>query len=164
MMMASQNSEIHDVSDTLRVVRWLPSRALELRRRPAEILGFTLTEAEQKLLVEFFIPRRGDPVDEFLKRWCDKFAKARCSWLLDQVLDDYRLHADTGVKLSEEVEDPYETKMLPGPYRIDPNDGNAYRVDSENDYDVWVTDIFGTHHTRVPKSEWMTWNEVEEAK
>lgn len=58
-------------------------------------------------------PKRGDEVEAWLKRRRDVYAEAReydgyarGAWFLwDDALDDYRLHADTGTPLSEDVEE-----------------------------------------------------------
>lgn len=53
--------------------------------------------------------QRGDDVEAWLKRWRDEFLHPadefnRAVWgALDDLLDDYRLHADTGMPLSGEV-------------------------------------------------------------
>jgi hypothetical protein len=53
--------------------------------------------------------RRDDDVDRWLKRWRDvqgdpaEHAYDPFWGLLDQMLDDYRLHADTGTPLDAEV-------------------------------------------------------------
>ena len=50
-------------------------------------------------------PRRGDTVEEWLKRRRDEFTDrlSHGFFVLDRMLDDYRLHADTGTPLSEDV-------------------------------------------------------------
>ena len=51
-------------------------------------------------------PRRGDPVEAWIKTWRDKFTDTwgdSAYWSIDAMLDDYRLHADTGVPLESEV-------------------------------------------------------------
>lgn len=50
------------------------------------------------------LPRRGDDVEQWLKRERDLCARDNEQWhCLDFMLEDYRLHADTGTPLSEEV-------------------------------------------------------------
>ena len=50
--------------------------------------------------------KRGDDVEAYIKRWRDKFTGDRSSYtlaahgVLDDLLDDYRLHADTGAALA----------------------------------------------------------------
>lgn len=45
---------------------------------------------------------RGDPVEAWLKRKRDEYTWE--SWhIIDDLLDDYRLHADTGTPLSDGV-------------------------------------------------------------
>lgn len=59
---------------------------------------------------------RGDEVEAWLKRRRDKFPKPDRYWAesdlqwstLDDLLDAYREHADTGTPLSEEIEDGNE--------------------------------------------------------
>ena len=52
-------------------------------------------------------PERGDVVEAWLKRWRDDFHPHSYGWhLVDGLLYDYRLHADTGTLLSEDVEMP----------------------------------------------------------
>jgi len=54
-------------------------------------------------------PRRGDDVDRWLKRWRDRYREDGGEWepiaygAIDDMLDDYRLHAGTGTPLDEEV-------------------------------------------------------------
>ncbi len=57
-----------------------------------------------------FKPRRGDEVAEWLKRKRDEVpqpiyrgATSLVRVAIDELLDDYRLHADTGIPLSETV-------------------------------------------------------------
>jgi hypothetical protein len=56
------------------------------------------------------VPHRGDDVAEWVKRRRDEYAQHGASsdeWTaLDDLLDDYRLHADTGTPLSEDVPTP----------------------------------------------------------
>ena len=54
-------------------------------------------------------PRRGDDVATWLKKWRDQFPKRNKNGfaneryqVLDDLLDDYRLHADTGTPLLSE--------------------------------------------------------------
>jgi len=49
-------------------------------------------------------PRRGDDVDRWLKAWRDLHA-AHAWHVVDALLDDYRLHADTGTPLDAEAAD-----------------------------------------------------------
>jgi hypothetical protein len=49
-----------------------------------------------------FRPERGDDVEAWIRRWRDMLDGDR--WIaVDSMLDDYRLHADTGTPLSGEV-------------------------------------------------------------
>jgi len=51
-------------------------------------------------------PRRGDEVEAWIKRTRDSYDRFRWadSWdALDDLLDDYRLHADTGTPLDQFV-------------------------------------------------------------
>lgn len=49
--------------------------------------------------------RRGDEIEAWIKRTRDVYARADECWhAIDGLLDDYRLHADTGTPLSGEVE------------------------------------------------------------
>jgi hypothetical protein len=49
-------------------------------------------------------PRRGDDTEQWLKHWRDMCGEGGDGWhVLDQVLDDYRLHADTGTPLGAEA-------------------------------------------------------------
>jgi hypothetical protein len=55
-------------------------------------------------------PHRGDEVERWLKGWRDSFREDVPEELpfwtvLDDALDDYRLHADTGTPLDAEVTD-----------------------------------------------------------
>ena len=48
------------------------------------------------------LPQRGDRFENWLKGQRDQFDKDSIEWDgLDQVLDQYRLHADTGTRLDE---------------------------------------------------------------
>jgi hypothetical protein len=47
-----------------------------------------------------FEPRRGDDVEAFIKRHRDECSTGAVYDALDDLLDDYRLHADTGTPLS----------------------------------------------------------------
>ena len=49
-------------------------------------------------------PRRDDDVAVWLKRKRDEYAANSGSWfVVDNLLEDYRLHADTGGSLTEDV-------------------------------------------------------------
>lgn len=49
-------------------------------------------------------PERGSPTEAWLKRWRDEWPKDDVVYAaLDDLLDDYRLHADCGVSLLYEV-------------------------------------------------------------
>lgn len=49
-------------------------------------------------------PQRGDAIEVWLKSWRDRHQRGFPSWYsLDDVLDDYRIHADTGTPLDQEV-------------------------------------------------------------
>lgn len=54
-------------------------------------------------------PQRGDDVDEWVKRNRDFYRATNVNvdgyTVLDNLLNDYRLHADTGMPLSEEARD-----------------------------------------------------------
>lgn len=53
-------------------------------------------------------PRRGDPVAEWIKRRRDEYSENSIVWgVMDNLLDDYREHADTGTPLSEDVHGPF---------------------------------------------------------
>lgn len=48
------------------------------------------------------LPRRGDPVEAWLKAQRDEYRQYCDAWtVLDTLLDEYRLHADTGTPLQE---------------------------------------------------------------
>lgn len=50
-------------------------------------------------------PKRDDDVDRWLKKWRDQFTAINSAYqILDDMLDDYRLHADTGTPLDAEVQ------------------------------------------------------------
>jgi hypothetical protein len=51
------------------------------------------------------LAERGDEVAAWLKRQRDSHPRNDVWHALDWVLDDYRLHADTGTPLSENVEE-----------------------------------------------------------
>lgn len=54
------------------------------------------------------LPQRGDDVEAWLKRRRDSFPKNTRQWsCIDDLLDDYRLHADTGSHLDEEDISPW---------------------------------------------------------
>lgn len=53
-----------------------------------------------------YIPTRGDAVETWLRRYRDSFPKETRQWsALDDLLDEYRLYADTRSPLSMNVED-----------------------------------------------------------
>lgn len=55
------------------------------------------------------LPSRDDAIVEWLRRWRDRYDDdtkrfndfGSPYWLLDSMLDDYRLHADTGTPLDQ---------------------------------------------------------------
>lgn len=55
-------------------------------------------------------PMRGSDVEAWIKRYRDRFAGGPSAdhlyHLVDNLLDDYRLHADTGTPLGEDVQGP----------------------------------------------------------
>lgn len=57
------------------------------------------------------IPKRGDDIEVWIKQWRDRYAPRRndldtAAWILaDDMLDDYRLHADTGMPIDQAVTD-----------------------------------------------------------
>lgn len=55
-------------------------------------------------------PQRGDAVEAWIKARRDEYAGSAdqpSRWALDDLLDDYREHADTGTPLGEEVRGPH---------------------------------------------------------
>ena len=51
-------------------------------------------------------PERGSDVEAFIKSWRDRYPRdCYQSVALDDMLDDYRLHADTGMPLTMDVTD-----------------------------------------------------------
>jgi hypothetical protein len=73
-------------------------------QRPAPEQGDASLLDELTLGPRPFIPRRDDSVDQWLKRKRDIFGKESPPWyLFDYLLDDYRLHADTGTQLEFDV-------------------------------------------------------------
>jgi hypothetical protein len=49
-------------------------------------------------------PERGDQVEVYIKRKRDEYPHDDAGWIiLDDLLDDYRLHADTGTPLAVDV-------------------------------------------------------------
>lgn len=53
------------------------------------------------------VPHRDDEVAAWLKRMRDRDWCQDAWYAIDMLLDDYRLHADTGTPLSEEVVGPH---------------------------------------------------------
>ena len=58
------------------------------------------------------IPKRGDAVEQWLRTERDKYEVSRdhndfvghdAYWALDDLIDSYRLHADTGMPIDQEV-------------------------------------------------------------
>ena len=50
------------------------------------------------------IPTREDDVAEWIKKWRETFGDKSPQWYaIDDMLDDYREHADTGTPLNHEV-------------------------------------------------------------
>lgn len=59
----------------------------------------------EETLPEYDGPRRGDPVAEWIKKMRDGYTPYTFSWYaVDDMLDNYRLHADLGTSLDEDVE------------------------------------------------------------
>jgi len=76
--------------------------------RPADECTCAFTPQEQRAASEVLyyppLPRRGDAVEAWLLRWRDEMDPgSEAMSILDGMLDDYRLHADTGTPLNEEV-------------------------------------------------------------
>jgi hypothetical protein len=85
---------------------------MELRKIMAEFWQTnTLGQKEQVIsdaLDEAKMPHRGDAVEAWLKKTRDEYKNEDGTehpyyWPLDTLLDNYRLHADTGTPLNEEV-------------------------------------------------------------
>lgn len=55
-------------------------------------------------------------------------------------------------------------ETLPGPYRIDPGNGNARRASGPEDQEgfITVTDIFGGHEMRVHTDTWFEWEQADD--
>lgn len=54
-------------------------------------------------------PQRGDDVEAWIRRFRDRIDPTRVSWgVVDDLLDDYRLHADTGTPLTEDASEGNE--------------------------------------------------------
>lgn len=55
-------------------------------------------------------------------------------------------------------------ETLPGPYRIDPGNGNARRASGPEDQEgfITITDIFGGHEGRVHKDVWNMWEQADD--
>jgi hypothetical protein len=65
-------------------------------------LGDTIRQAWENAATAATQPRRGDPVEAWLKGQRDEFEYGDSVWpILDYVLDQYRLHADTSTPLDE---------------------------------------------------------------
>lgn len=94
---------------------WLPHVAyLDTQAGPVELgidrdiaeqlfhaLGAHLTAADGR---DYKNPRRGDAVEAWLKARRDEYREQTDDWfLIDEVLDQYRLHADTGTPLGQHV-------------------------------------------------------------
>jgi hypothetical protein len=48
------------------------------------------------------LPKRGDAIEAYLKMQRDRHSKNGLAWIaLDDLLEDYRLRADTGTPLTE---------------------------------------------------------------
>jgi hypothetical protein len=83
------------------VGEWIRKQADYEERRLA---GEARDEREAPHPETAFTPRRGDSVEAWLRDWRDQFGHKGPTWVeLDNVLDDYRLHADTGTPLGEHV-------------------------------------------------------------
>jgi hypothetical protein len=53
-----------------------------------------------------FAPMRGDDVEAWIRRRRDEHSHHGLAWFaLDDLLDDYRLHSDTGTALAQEAPD-----------------------------------------------------------
>jgi hypothetical protein len=71
---------------------------------PAPVVPETFIASDGHPATRFVpaLPRRGDAVETWIKRTRDQFPETAVDWqALDDLLDDYRLHADCGVPLSE---------------------------------------------------------------
>ena len=91
-------------------------RRAEQRQRKLELAA--LGPPDPPSVIDYvmgpFKPRRSDSVAEWLKRNRDRFEKGEAAWdLLDSLLDDYRLHADTGTPLEFDVHEPGSEKDWP---------------------------------------------------
>lgn len=55
---------------------------------------------------------------------------------------------------------PPGSRMSVGEERIDPEDGNAYRLVADSGGYLHITDIYGGHERRIAYSEWVKWQKV----
>jgi hypothetical protein len=73
---------------------------VHLTRRPAVHLTFSDQPRAQPIR---FQPMRGDEVERWLKAWRDRFPDDEMRQTIDDILEDYREHADTGTPLDAEI-------------------------------------------------------------
>ncbi len=72
----------------------------------ANLPGYDRLAAALKALEFYTSPHRGDQVEAWIKTFRDEWPQHHREWHgLDKLLDDYRLHADTGTPLDEDVTD-----------------------------------------------------------
>lgn len=81
--------------------------AFDWKIASSEVVGYN-PSADRTVIAASAVavgPRRGDLVEAWIKRRRDGNDKGTDAYdVLDNLLDDYRLHADTGTDLSESVE------------------------------------------------------------
>lgn len=73
-----------------------------LRKRP-EVINLTFSD-QPKAEPFRFQPMRGDEVERWLKVWRDHFPDDEMRQTIDDMLEDYREHADTGTPLDAIIE------------------------------------------------------------
>jgi hypothetical protein len=67
--------------------------------------GAIMTESNDHLATEH-VPCRGNDVEKWIKHFRDSYNRNSGVWIaLDDLLDDYRLHADLGAPLDRYVEE-----------------------------------------------------------
>jgi hypothetical protein len=98
-----------ELAETEREVRHLVKVAGETHIRADKLVPL-MAEYDRLRAVELaaaeHLPRRDDAVATWLKKWRDQRDPRPAHWVLDEMLDLYRLHADTGTPLAQHACEP----------------------------------------------------------
>lgn len=78
----------------------------------------------------------------------------------DPLTEENRKNIREAKEIQEDFEQKFGGAALPGPYKTDPLNGTAMRVDSDQPPYVVITDIFGGHQGQILRSEWEEWKDA----